>query len=58
MGKYSKLGDYLKSSDPDKLTLSFLDVENILGFNLPNSAREYQAWWANSGQRKGYGTRS
>lgn len=49
MGKYSKLGKYLNSSSSDRLNLSFKDVENILGFNLPKSAKEYQAWWANSG---------
>ncbi|MDI3485486.1 MAG: hypothetical protein PWQ50_706 [Methanolobus sp.] len=49
MGKYSKLGEYLNSNSLDKLNLTFKDVENILGFNLPKSAREYQAWWANSG---------
>ncbi|WP_256623624.1 DUF7662 domain-containing protein [Methanolobus chelungpuianus] len=49
MGKYSKLGDYLKSNSSNKLTLRFTDVESILGFSLPKSAREYQAWWANNG---------
>jgi hypothetical protein len=27
--------------------LSFDRIEAILGFRLPRSARDYQAWWAN-----------
>jgi hypothetical protein len=27
--------------------LSFERIEAVLGFRLPKSAREYQAWWAN-----------
>jgi hypothetical protein len=49
MGKYSKLGIHLQSSTNGIVKLTFAEVENILGFNLPKSAREYQAWWANSG---------
>ncbi|WP_342304938.1 hypothetical protein [Methanolobus sp. ZRKC5] len=49
MGKYSNLGVYLQNSANDVMKLTFAEVENILGFNLPKSAREYPAWWANSG---------
>jgi hypothetical protein len=49
MGKYSKLGVFLQNSTIDPVKLTFNDVENILGFNLPKSARKYQAWWANNG---------
>jgi len=49
MGKYSKLGVYLQNSPDSIVKLTFKDVENILGFNLPASAKEHQAWWANSG---------
>lgn len=49
MGKYSKLGVFLQNSTIDSVELTFKDVENILGKNLPKSAREYQAWWANNG---------
>ncbi len=27
--------------------MSFSEIERILGFALPASARRYQAWWAN-----------
>lgn len=49
MGKYSKLGVYLQNSPNDTVKLSFKEVENILGSNLPTSAKEHQAWWANNG---------
>lgn len=49
MGKYSKLGVYLQSNTNDIVKLTLGEVEEILGFPLPQSAREHQAWWANSG---------
>jgi hypothetical protein len=49
MGKYSKLGVFLQNSTINSVKLTFNEVENILGFNLPKSAREYKAWWANNG---------
>jgi hypothetical protein len=49
MSKYTKLGFFLQNSTIDPVKLTFKEVESVLGFNLPKSAREYQAWWANSG---------
>lgn len=49
MGKYSKLGVYLQKSNENIVKLTFKEIENILGYNLPMSARKYQAWWANNG---------
>lgn len=31
----------------DSWRASFDEIEEILGFTLPASARNYQAWWAN-----------
>lgn len=48
MSKYDLLGEHLSGLDRDTShTLSFDQIEAILGFSLPRSAREYQAWWAN-----------
>jgi hypothetical protein len=33
----------------DRTRLSFGEIERILRFDLPNSARQYAPWWANSG---------
>ena len=48
MAKYDQLGEHLAGLNRDAThTLSFDRIEAILGFRLPKSAREYQAWWAN-----------
>ena len=48
MPKYDRLAEYLSGLDRETThTLSFERIESILGFRLPKSAREYQAWWAN-----------
>ena len=46
-GKYKRLFMRLVNSNEDKLRMIFEDVEEILGFRLPTSARLYSAWWAN-----------
>lgn len=48
MSKYDRLGEHLSGLDRGTThQLSFERIEAILGFRLPKSAREYQAWWAN-----------
>lgn len=48
MAKYDRLGEHLSGLNRDAThTLTFDRIEAILGFRLPKSAREYQAWWAN-----------
>jgi hypothetical protein len=47
MGKYEPLTHYLENQAVETWEASFSDVERILGFPLPRSAREYAAWWAN-----------
>lgn len=51
MGKYEPLSRYLDGLDGRVWDATFSDVERILGFDLPPSARRLPAWWAN--QRKG-----
>jgi len=48
--RYEPLGDYLRSLDAQapEATLSFTDVEEIIGRELPPSAtRHHHQWWAN-----------
>lgn len=47
--KYDPLREFLRKTPPDvsERTLSFRQVESILGFELPASARRYRAWWSN-----------
>lgn len=49
MGKYGPLGRFLQATPAGILayTFSFFQVEQILGANLPTSARKYREWWAN-----------
>ena len=47
MGKYEPLTHYLENQTEEIWDASFSDVERVLGFALPRSAREYAAWWAN-----------
>lgn len=46
-GKYQLLHNYLKNCEPSFITLTIQDVEQIIGFKLPESATKYSAWWAN-----------
>lgn len=48
MGKYEPLAEYLKHRRLDAWDAPFSDIEDILGFELPASARRHRAWWANS----------
>jgi len=48
MGKYDPLMHHLSGSPHPVLTLSFIDIERIIGTDLPPSARRHQAWWANN----------
>lgn len=47
LSKYRIFRDYLNQRKAECLRLSFSEIENILGFSLPLSARMHQAWWAN-----------
>jgi hypothetical protein len=59
MGKYEPLTDHLRSREGTTWTASFAEIECILGFPLPISARNYREWWANQrgaghSQKKGW----
>ncbi len=46
MSKYDPLYEYLLNCD-HSVTLTFDEIERILGCELPYSAKEYTVWWAN-----------
>lgn len=48
MSKYQPLVDYLNAQAQDEIRLSLSQIEQALGFDLPGSARNHSAWWANS----------
>jgi len=51
--KYEPLLRFLEArSDSASIRLSFAQIDEILGFPLPRSARDHQAWWSNT--RRGH----
>lgn len=47
--KYRKLAEYLVASGERRMTLTYPEIERILGFALPDSARNHMhAYWANT----------
>lgn len=46
-GKYAALFRHLAALDAQQWRATFRDVETILGFSLPNSARIHRPWWSN-----------
>ena len=47
MSKYAPLTLHLNRTSSDQVTMSFSELQRILGFSLPNSAKLYYAWWDN-----------
>lgn len=48
MSKYEPLPRFLKASAVSIQRLTFGEIERILGFKLPKSAYEHEAWWSNN----------
>jgi hypothetical protein len=46
MSKYEPLARFLAGGS-SAIALTFEEIERILGFRLPPSARKYPAWWSN-----------
>lgn len=49
MSKYEPLREHLARLDDVVWAAKLDEVEEIIGSNLPRSAREHRTWWANSG---------
>lgn len=47
MSKYEPLEELLRGCVRTNVELTFGEVEQVLGFRLPDSARRYRGWWAN-----------
>lgn len=46
-GRYEGLAKHLECVGASSTTLTLSEIERILGADLPRSAREHRAWWAN-----------
>jgi len=49
VGKYYLLEKYLDRQSAPEITLTFPEIERIIGEPIPASAYKYPAWWANGG---------
>jgi DNA-binding transcriptional regulator YiaG len=49
--KYHPLQEFLQRCDRDQITLTFSEIEALIGEPLPESARSKRSWWSN--RRKG-----
>jgi hypothetical protein len=47
MSKYAPLGAYLQRQPEASVVRSFEQIERLLGFGLPTSARRSPRWWEN-----------
>lgn len=52
--KYEQLELYLRAvpAKTGEITLSFAEIERILGVPLPASAKSHRAWWGNQKDSK------
>lgn len=47
--EYLPLHKYLENRYADTVVLTFGQIEDLLGFTLPDVARAQDEWWANEG---------
>lgn len=52
--KYRKLHQHLCTRGDQEWSASFSDIEAVLGFKLPASARLHRAWWGNQNGGDGH----
>lgn len=48
MGKYEPLSQFLATERTTTKRMPFSEIERVLGFKLPKSAYEHEAWWSNN----------
>lgn len=53
-GKYQRLYTFLSRLQAEEWRASFSEIESILGFSLPVSARLHRPWWANQSGGSGH----
>jgi hypothetical protein len=44
-GEYELLHRYLRDRYANRVVLTFAEIEDLLGFSLPDLARVHPAWW-------------
>lgn len=46
--KYDPLTRYLSGRDTQEIPMTFREIEQVLGFKLPEKASGIRAWWSNN----------
>jgi hypothetical protein len=49
-GHYRQLREYLQDRNADRVVLTFAEIEDLLGFALPDQARAEVNWWGDADQ--------
>jgi len=47
-GEYQLLHKYLRDRFANRLVLTFAEIEDLLGFSLPERARVEDTWWSSA----------
>jgi hypothetical protein len=48
VGKYSRLGEFLRGQRSKEVPMTFAEIERIIGGKLPPNSPQYPAWWSNN----------
>jgi hypothetical protein len=48
MGKYEPLGQFLRKQKRNSVSMTFAEIEALLGDKLPKSSKTHRAWWSNN----------
>ncbi|WP_433960329.1 DUF7662 domain-containing protein, partial [Bradyrhizobium guangdongense] len=48
MGKYDRLGEFLRSQKTREVPMTFAEIERVIGGKLPPNSPQYPAWWSNN----------
>jgi hypothetical protein len=48
MGKYERLGPFLRSQRNKEVPMTFAEIERVIGSKLPPNSPQYPAWWSNN----------
>jgi hypothetical protein len=48
MGKYSRLGEFLRAQRGKEVPMTFAEIERVIGGKLPPNSPQYPAWWSNN----------
>lgn len=48
MKKYDALGAFLKAQHAARISMTFAEIERVIGDKLPGSAYRHRPWWSNN----------